>query len=156
MSLCKQNYSAESEAAVNRQINVELKASHAYLSMASYFGRDSVALFGLQKFFQKSSDEEREHAEKLIKYQNMRGGNVVLTGVPEPNNDWKSARNAVEVALQMEKDVNRALLEFHQVSLMMKVWNIIISTHYRLPKNKTILSWRILLRESFWRSRWRV
>ena len=116
MSLCKQNYSAESEAAVNRQINTELKASHTYLSIAAYFDRDNVALPGLRKFFQKSSDEEREHAEKLIKYQNMRGGKVSLGSLPEPEVEWKSARNAVEIALQMEKEVNKALLDLHQVS----------------------------------------
>jgi ferritin heavy chain len=115
MSLCKQNYSSESEAAVNRQINTELKASHTYLALAAYFARDNVALPGLRKFFQKSSDEEREHAEKLIAYQTMRGGKVNLGSVPEPETEWKSARNAVEIALQMEKDVNKSLLELHEV-----------------------------------------
>ena len=43
-----------------------------------YFDRDDVALKGFHKFFKESSDEEREHAEKFMKYQNMRGGRVVL------------------------------------------------------------------------------
>ena len=43
-----------------------------------YFDRDDVALHGFHKFFKKSSDEEREHAEKLMKYQNKRGGRIVL------------------------------------------------------------------------------
>ncbi|MED6159580.1 hypothetical protein PIB30_043527 [Stylosanthes scabra] len=30
------------------------------------------------RFFKESSDEEREHAEKLMKYQNKRGGRVKL------------------------------------------------------------------------------
>lgn len=32
-----------------------------------YFDRDDVALPGMKKFFKESSDEEREHAEKLMK-----------------------------------------------------------------------------------------
>ena len=72
--------------------------------MASYFGRDDVALFGFQAFFQEQSDEEREHAEKLIKYQNMRGGRVKLSEVAAPiQNDWKSARYALEAAMVLEK-----------------------------------------------------
>ena len=45
---------------------------------AMYFDRDDVALPGFQKFFKGSSDEEREHAEKLMSYQNKRGGRIVL------------------------------------------------------------------------------
>lgn len=45
---------------------------------AFYFDRDDVALKGFSHFFKKSSDEEREHAEKFMKYQNKRGGRVVL------------------------------------------------------------------------------
>ena len=31
------------------------------------------------------STKEREHAEKFIEYQNMRGGRVALTGIQAPN-----------------------------------------------------------------------
>ncbi len=36
---------------------------------------------GFSKFFKKSSDEERAHAEKLMTYQNTRGGRIVLRDV---------------------------------------------------------------------------
>ena len=48
---------------------------------AFYFDRDDVALKGFSKFFRKSSEEEREHAEKLMKYQNKRGGRIVLQAI---------------------------------------------------------------------------
>jgi hypothetical protein len=35
-SLVRQNYAAEVEAAVNKQINIELYASYVYLSMVRY------------------------------------------------------------------------------------------------------------------------
>jgi ferritin heavy chain len=78
-----------------KQINLELKASHIYLSMASYFARDNVALPGLHQFFKKSSEEEREHAEKLIDYQNKRGGKVAIQGIPAP--DVRTCWNTNEV-----------------------------------------------------------
>eukprot|EP00916_Digyalum_oweni_P024476 GHVL01040452.1.p1 GENE.GHVL01040452.1~~GHVL01040452.1.p1 ORF type:complete len:102 (+),score=7.90 GHVL01040452.1:126-431(+) len=81
VSQCRQNYHAECEAGVNRQINMELHASYCYQSMAFYFDRDDVALPGFSKFFRKSSDEEREHGEKLMTFQNQRGGRIVLQDI---------------------------------------------------------------------------
>ena len=46
-----------------------------------HFDRDDVALKGLHEFFMKQSHEEREHAEKLMAYQNMRGGRILLQDV---------------------------------------------------------------------------
>uniref|UniRef100_A0A671DQ21 Ferritin n=1 Tax=Rhinolophus ferrumequinum TaxID=59479 RepID=A0A671DQ21_RHIFE len=43
-SQVRQNYHQDSEAAINRQINLELYASYVYLSMSYYFDRDDVAL----------------------------------------------------------------------------------------------------------------
>jgi ferritin len=54
-----------------------------------------------QKFFKKQSDEEREHAEKLIEYQNNRGGRVVYKDI-KVGPEWKSPLQALETALQME------------------------------------------------------
>ncbi|KAI8812788.1 ferritin-like superfamily [Cladochytrium replicatum] len=114
--MARQNFSAEVEKALNDQLNLEFKASHIYLSMSAYFGRDSVALPGFQKFFKHSSDEEREHGEKFIDYVNKRGGRVVLSSVPAPEIEWNSGRSAVEIALQLEKDVNTSLLKLHKVA----------------------------------------
>ncbi|XP_045143465.1 ferritin heavy chain-like, partial [Echinops telfairi] len=62
-SQVRQNYNQDSEAAINRQINLELYASYVYLSMSYYFNRDDVALKNFAKYFLHQSHEEREHAE---------------------------------------------------------------------------------------------
>jgi len=117
LSQCRQNYHAESEAGINRQINMELFASYSYQSMSFYFTRDDVALNGFGEFFKKMSDEEREHAEKLMKFQNMRGGRVVLQGIKKPDRDeWGTGLDAMQVALSLEKSVNQALLDLHAVA----------------------------------------
>jgi len=72
------NFEEEVEAGINKQINMELYASYVYMSMAYYFERPDVALAGFYAFFKKQSDDEREHAQKFMKYQNMRGGRIVL------------------------------------------------------------------------------
>lgn len=116
-SMVRQNYHAESEAAINKQINVELHASYVYLSMAFYFDREDVALRGFSKHFKKNSDDEREHAQMLMKYQNMRGGHVVLQPIDKPEKDsWGSGLEAMQSALALEMTVNQCLLDLHKVA----------------------------------------
>jgi len=117
MSQVKQNYHAECEAGINKQINLELYASYVYHSMAYHFDRDDVALPGFHKFFKKSSEEEREHAEKFMKYQNKRGGRIVLKAIDKPEADeWGSGIEAMQAALSLEKSVNQTLLDLHKVA----------------------------------------
>lgn len=116
-SQVRQNFHADTEAALNKQINMELYASYVYQSMWIYFDRDDVALPGFAKFFKHNSDEEREHAEKLMKYMNKRGGRVVTVDVKRPTNDeWGRGINALETALDLEKRVNQSLLDLHALA----------------------------------------
>lgn len=113
----RQNYHEESEAGVNKQINLELYASYVYQSMYFYFDRDDVALKGFAKFFNKSSAEEREHAEILMKFQNQRGGRIKLQNIQKPDRDeWGTGLEAMETALALEKSVNQSLLDLHKVA----------------------------------------
>ncbi|EPB70971.1 ferritin-like protein [Ancylostoma ceylanicum] len=125
-SQVRMNYSQEVEAAVNKQANIELYASYVYLSMSMYFDRDDVALPNIAKWFRKQSDEEREHAIKLMHFQNCRGGRVIMQAVNKPEKDeWGSALEAFQVtrsattahfsqaALALEKFNNKCLLELH-------------------------------------------
>ncbi|XP_072348033.1 ferritin heavy chain B-like [Scyliorhinus torazame] len=108
-----QNYHKDCEDAVNKQINLELYSSYVYLSMSSYFDRDDVALRHFAEFFKEQSHEEREHAEKLIEFQNKRGGRMVLGDVQD---EWSNGLEAMQRALQMEKNVNQSLLDLHKLS----------------------------------------
>ena len=108
MSRCRQNFHEECEAAVNKQINLELYASYVYLSVAYHFDRDDVALKGFHEYFKKQSDEEREHAQLLMKFQNQRGGRLVLQDLKRPaKDDWGTGLDAMEAALELEKNVNQ-------------------------------------------------
>ncbi|KAF7636445.1 Tr-type G domain-containing protein [Meloidogyne graminicola] len=116
-ALIRQNFSADCEAAINKQINIELYASYVYLSMSFHFDRADVALPNLAKWFRKQSDEERGHAMTLMTYQNTRGGRVILQNIQKPEkDDWGSAIDAFETALALEKFNNQALLELHSLS----------------------------------------
>merc|ERR1712223_783503 len=117
MSKIKQNFHSDSEALINKQINMELYASYVYLSMSAYFARDDVALHGFSKRFRAASHEEREHAETMIDYQTMRGGRVVFLEVAKPTSDeWGTALEAIEASLELEKTVNESLLNLHKMA----------------------------------------
>jgi ferritin heavy chain len=121
VSLARQKYADECEAALNDQINVEYNVSYVYHSLFAYFDRDNVALKGFAKFFKESSLEEREHAEKLMEYQNKRGGRVHLKSIVMPLSDYVhvekgDALYAMELALSLEKLTNEKLLNLHNVA----------------------------------------
>ncbi|XP_061447341.1 ferritin light chain, oocyte isoform-like [Rhineura floridana] len=116
-SQIRQNYHTESEAGVNRLVNQFLHTSYNYLSLSFYFTRDDVALSKFSSFFRHLSEEKHEQAEKLLTCQNRRGGRVVLQDVKKPEQDeWNNGAAAMEAALQLEKGVNQALLELHQIA----------------------------------------
>ncbi|KAL5206221.1 hypothetical protein ABZP36_034430 [Zizania latifolia] len=120
-SLARHKFLDDCEAAINEQINVEYNASYAYHSLFAYFDRDNVALKGFAKFFKESSDEERGHAEKLMKYQNKRGGRVRLQSIVTPLTEFDhpekgDALYAMELALALEKLVNEKLHNLHSVA----------------------------------------
>nr|XP_035132460.1 ferritin heavy chain-like [Callithrix jacchus] len=140
-SQVRQNYHQDSEAAINRQINLELYASYVYLSMSYYFDRDDVALKNFAKYFLHQSHEEREHAEKLMKLQNQRGGRIFLQDIKKPDHDdWESGLNAMECALHLEKNVNQSLLELHKLATDKNDPHLcdFIETHYLNEQVKSI------------------
>jgi ferritin len=70
-------------------------------------------LNGFSKYFKETAEEEYEHGQKLIKYQNLRGGRVVLSEVGAPaEQEWSSPLVAIEYALGLEKKVNQVANSF--------------------------------------------
>ncbi|KAK7847366.1 ferritin-2 [Quercus suber] len=126
LSLARQKYTDECEAAINEQINVEYNVSYVYHAMFAYFDRDNVALKGIAKFFKESSEEERDHAEKFMEYQNKRGGRVRLQSIVMPLSEFDHAEKgdalyAMELALSLEKLTNEKLLNLQSVEAIKKI-----------------------------------
>merc|ERR1712038_70751 len=116
------NLASEIIDEVSKQIKMEFDASHTYLAMAAYFGRDDVSYRGFAKFFMKASEEEREHGVKLVNYLNLRGGYPSIRQIDQPGQKWSRPSetildpnpvDAFTTVLQLEKDVNSALLDLH-------------------------------------------
>ncbi|XP_057384024.1 ferritin heavy chain-like [Balaenoptera acutorostrata] len=116
-SQVRQHYHQGSEAAISLQIHLGLHASCVHLSVSYYLDRDDVALKNFAKYFLHQSREEREHAEKVMKLQNQRGGRSFLQETKKPDrDDWENGLNAMECALHLEKSVNPSLLQLHKLA----------------------------------------
>jgi ferritin len=94
-------------AELNRQLNYELTAAHAYLAMSLWCGNRSLK--GFAGFFDKQAGEEREHAGKMIKHVQDRGAAPELAAVAAPKQDFKSLLQVVEQAQTMEQSNTKGI-----------------------------------------------
>uniref|UniRef100_A0A8C6U9B4 Ferritin n=1 Tax=Neogobius melanostomus TaxID=47308 RepID=A0A8C6U9B4_9GOBI len=114
-SVVKQNLHAETEGDVNKLINLKLTASYTYLALGMYFDRDDVALPNFSSFFLEQSIKERDQAEKLLEYQNMRGGRILLHTISKPTReDWRGGHDAMSFSLDHQKSLNTCILDVHR------------------------------------------
>lgn len=90
-------------APFNEQIQSEFMASAQYVAIAVYF--DDWGLPELGRFFYRQAEEEREHAMKFVHFMLETGAKPIISGLPEIRNQFGSAAEAVEFALNQEKTV---------------------------------------------------
>ncbi|XP_054712451.1 soma ferritin-like isoform X2 [Uloborus diversus] len=102
---------------IRSQINMEMQASLVYMNMAAHFDQNSVARKGFAKMFRENSKEEREHAQKLIDYLNLRGNKLAQFNIDMPDKTtWANALEALKEAIALEKDVYNQLNHIHDVA----------------------------------------
>jgi ferritin len=93
--------------ALNKQVGNELSASIQYIEIASYFASDGLNILA-SRFF-KQAEEEREHALRIVKYIIDAGGQVEIPSIPTPKSSFSSAVEAVQLALDWEKEVTEQI-----------------------------------------------
>lgn len=103
-----------SVAAMNKQIQSEFTASAQYVAIAVYF--DSEALPDLAQFFYRQAEEERMHAMKFVHFLLETGAKPVIPGVPELRNEFGSASDAVQFALDQELKVTEQINNLVQIA----------------------------------------
>ncbi|MEP0845398.1 MAG: ferritin [Phycisphaerae bacterium] len=94
-------------AKLNEQVANEFMASQTYLAMACQF--EGLNLKNLAAFFRKQTEEEREHALKIVDYVLEVGGRVKLAPLPAPRESYPSVLAAIETALEHEKRVTQQI-----------------------------------------------
>jgi ferritin len=88
---------------INDQIRSEFAASAQYIAVAVYF--DDEGLPELANFFYRQSEEERTHAMKFVHFLLETGAKPIIPGLSELRNDFDSAADAVQFALDQEMSV---------------------------------------------------
>lgn len=95
------------EQALNDQINEELSSYYIYLSMQAYF--ESESLDGLATWMELQAQEEVEHAMRIFRFLNGRGGRVRLQTIEKPKQSWNSPLEAFEDAYEHEKYISQTI-----------------------------------------------
>jgi bacterioferritin B len=90
-------------AAINTQIGHEFGASLQYQQIGAHFHR--MHLQQLAKLFFAQAEEEKQHAEKLLKYIVDTGATLQIPAIPQPVHQFASAEAAVDAALRWEIEV---------------------------------------------------
>ena len=107
--------SSELAKAFNEQIGHEFGASLQYLSIAAHFYQRSLTL--LAKLFEDQAQEETQHAMKFIKYLQDTKGGLQIPAIPAPKATFASAEEAVQAALNWERDVTQQITSLMSLAI---------------------------------------
>lgn len=102
---------ANLERLLIEQIGHELTASNYYLGIATYFGSQSLDRWA--EIFFKQSEEEREHALKIVRFLVDVGVDVRIPAVEAVTGKFDSPVGAIQWALENERTVTR---QFHNMA----------------------------------------
>ncbi len=101
--------------ALNAQFNHELEAAYLYLSMAIYFEKNDLP--GFANWMRIQVKEEQFHAMKFHDYLLERDGEVVLTALKKPANDFKNVIDVFERSLEHEEFITAKINDIMKLAI---------------------------------------
>lgn len=107
--------SKELAKAINAQVGHEYGACLQYMSIGGYFDQQKLKL--LSKLFFEQANEEKAHAEKLIRYLLDTQSPLQIPAIPAPKPAFASAEEAVEAALKWETEVTRQITALMEIAV---------------------------------------
>lgn len=99
--------SKDLQKAMNAQVGREFGASLQYFNIAAYFDADDLP--ELAAFFYRQAEEEKDHALKFVHYIVDAGGQVRIPAVDQPKQEFSSAKEAAQAALDWEMEVTKQI-----------------------------------------------
>jgi ferritin len=137
--MAKTKIPAKTLAELNRQINYELTAAHAYLALSVWCA--SRSLTGFAAFFSKQSGEEREHAKKLMKHVHDRGVAPELAAIAAPKQSFKSLLEVVEQAQTMEQSNTGGINAVFEAAVAVKDYPAQVLMHWFIKEQVEEEAW---------------
>ena len=106
--------SAALQEAFNRHINAEFYSSYLYLSMSTYC--DSIDLPGFAHWMRVQSQEEYDHAMRLLTYLEDRDGRVTLLPIEQPPIEFDAVEDVMRQTLEHEQHVSHLINQLYAVA----------------------------------------
>lgn len=106
------------EAALNEQIKEELSSAYTYLGMAAHCEAHNYP--GMAHWLEMQAREELEHAMKLYRHVNDRGGRVALKALPEPATQYDSLVSLFESVLAHEQKITAMIHQLYGLAMDQK------------------------------------
>lgn len=114
-SLVKQNLHPESEKCLNECINAFLYGAYNCKSMAYYFDRDDIGMFGMANFNKWCSAKGFNDAKLMMDHITIRGGNVVFDEIKKPERDeWGTPLESLEQLLSYKLCLYKCVNKCHK------------------------------------------
>jgi ferritin len=137
--MAKTKIPARTLTELNRQLNYELTAAHAYLGLSLWCGNRSLK--GFAGFFAKQAGEEREHAGKIMKHVQDRGATPELAAVAAPKQAFKSLIEVVEQAQAMEESNTKGINAVYEAALAEKDYPAQVLMHWFIKEQVEEEAW---------------
>ena len=103
---------------LQRQLNHELGAAHAYTALAVWCFDQNLK--GFARYFYKQSAEERQHAQRFIDHLQDRGAIPILSAIEAPRTSFNSLVDIARHARDMEQANTRGITQAYEVALTAK------------------------------------
>ena len=124
---------------LQRQMNHELAAAHAYVALAVWsYDRN---LKGFARYFYKQSGEERVHAQRFIDHLHDRGIRPELKAVPAPKTSFKTLVEVARHARGMEQENTAGIQRAYEVALKQKDYAAQVLLHWYINEQVEEEAW---------------
>jgi ferritin len=126
-------------AELNRQLNHELSAAHAYQALSIWCAARNYT--GFASFFATQAGEEREHAAKMIEHLLDRGATPALDALPAPQGAHASLLDIALHAQAMEVANTRGIHAVYEAALAAKDYPIQVLMHWFINEQVEEEAW---------------
>ena len=137
--MAKTNIPSKVLTELNRQLNHELSAAHAYLALSGWCAGQNLK--GFASFFSKQAGEEREHAEKLIQHVLDRGSAPQLAAIAAPKQDLDSLLKVAEQAQKMEQTNTQGINAVYEAAVVAKDYPAQVLMHWFINEQVEEEAW---------------
>jgi ferritin len=91
----------------NDQINMEFASSVAYWQMSAHLEAEN--LIGMAAWMRMQAEEEKDHANRFMRFVLDRGNGVKLGAIEAPESNFESVEHVFKTALTQEQEVTKAI-----------------------------------------------